>query len=116
MKTISQLVKEIKEREQKELIAKVKECYSNEYVEHHTASRYGDLHYEYNFGRTSPCIAAYLCDDPCDVVVVNVDVCPKSNLVKLEVYEKGDELETTYWITADDVFAGHLEYVTSEIC
>lgn len=100
MRKISELVEEIKSREKSELIdalvnygKKTKEGFKAYFDED-----------------TNPIIAGYIGDDPCDIVIKSVLVTPKGNVVMtgLEKNDPYDEWE----VTPDEIFAGHLSYVT----
>ena len=95
-------VQEVKHREQEELAE--------------TLRQYGesvDDGYEWHFEGECPIIAAYDYDEPCDVVIlaVRVDKDGKLTIIGDEKNDRGNEHE----IDVDEIFAGHLEFVTSEI-
>ncbi len=95
-------VQEVKNREQDEL--------------RQTLRLYGDKvdgGYEYHFEGECPIIAAYDWDEPCDVVIlaVKVDEDGDITLIGDEKNDRGNEHE----IEVDEVFAGHLDFVTSSI-
>lgn len=95
-------VKAIKRREQNELADVLRQ--------HGTKADDG---YEYHFEGDCPIIGAYSYDEPCDVVILaaKVDADGFLTLIGDEKNDRGNPHE----IDPDDVFAGHLEYVTSEI-
>ena len=69
--------------------------------------------YEYTFGPECPIIAAYNGDEPCDVVILSVRMDRKGILTII-----GEEkLDRTYSfeLDPDNIFAGQMEFVTSEI-
>lgn len=95
-------VQEIKRREREELI---------------TALR---LHgeqvpggYEWHFEGNFPIVAAYDCDEPCDVVILAVKADTDGNLTIIGDVknDRGNEHE----IFADDIFAGQIDYITQNI-
>ncbi len=95
-------VKAIKHREQNELAEALRQ--------------YGKMvndGYEYHFEGDCPIIGAYSYDEPCDVVILaaKVDTDGYLTLIGDEKNDRGNPHE----IEPDDVFAGHLDYVTSEI-
>lgn len=100
--SIYQSVQEVKHREQDELVAALRQhgqCVDNGY--------------EWHFESDQPIVAAYLYDEPCDVVVmaVRVDEDGAITLIVEDKNNRGIEHE----IAARSVFAGHLEYVTLDI-
>ena len=100
--SIYESVQEIKHREQDEL---------------KTALRlHGDKvddGYEWHFEGECPIVAAYDYDEPCDVVILSVRVNQDGDLTIIgdEKNDRGNEHE----IEADDIFAGHMDFITSEI-
>ena len=81
-----------------------------------TLRQYGesvDDGYEWHFEGECPIIAAYDYDEPCDVVIlaVRVDKDGKLTIIGDEKNDRGNEHE----IDVDEIFAGHLSFVTSEI-
>ena len=60
-----------------------------------------------------PIVAAYDYDEPCDVVILSVRVNKDGALTIIgdEKNDRGNEHE----IEADDIFAGHMDFITSEI-
>ena len=98
--TVYQAVQMIKSREQKEL-KDVLEKYGK-------ATKKG---YEFPFENESPMIAAYSKDEPCDIVVLRVTL--EDNKLLLYASEKDGYNPRNYPV--DEVFAGHLDYVTSDI-
>jgi len=99
--TVQEIVYNVKGREKQELIDALQKYGEKE-----------DGGYEYHFHGTMPCIAAYDYDEPADVVVYAVRV--KDNWLSLIVRGK-EEYDEEHQIDAGEVFAGHLDFVTSEI-
>lgn len=101
-RSIQSLIDEIKQRERGELRTAL--------------MNYGkkvDDSYEYKFGSECPVIVAYCGDEPCDVVILSVRMDKKGCLIII-----GEEkLDRTYSfeLDPDNIFAGQLQYVTSEI-
>ncbi len=95
-------VKAIKCREQKELAGALRKY----------GTKVGDG-YEFHFESDCPIIAAYDYDEPCDVVILAAKV-NSAGFLTLIADLKNDR-GNPHEIDPDDVFAGHLEYVTSEI-
>lgn len=95
-------VQEVKHREQEELAAALK---------HHGEKV--DDGYEWHFEDECPIVAAYDYDEPCDVVILSVRVNKDGGLTIIgdEKNDRGNEHE----IEADDIFAGHMDFITSEI-
>lgn len=98
--TIYEAIQQIKLREQKEL-KDVLEKYGK-------ATKKG---YEYRFEDDSPVVAAYSKDEPCDIVVLGVTL--EDDNLSLYASEKDGYNLRNYPV--DEVFAGHLDYVTSDI-
>ena len=101
-KSIQSLLDEIKSRERDELRAAL--------INH---GKKVDDGYEYTFGPEYPIIAAYSGDEPCDVVILSVRMDKKGILTIM-----GEEkLDRTYSfkLDSDNIFAGQLSFVTSEI-
>lgn len=104
MKTIEELVEEVKSREKEELIDAVRK-YGKAVKEGHMVE----------FGEDSrPVIAGYIGDDPCDIVIKSVLVTTNGH-VYLEGFDKNNIFCQYKDIEPIDIFAGHLEYVTSSI-
>lgn len=100
--SVYESVEEIKNREQKELIAALRQH----------GEKIGDG-FEYHFMGDYPIIASYDGDEPCDVVIyaAKADEYNRITLIGDDNNYRGNKHE----IDADDVFAGHLEYVTESI-
>ena len=95
-------VQEVKHREQKELTDALR--------------RYGekvDDGYEWHFKDECPILAAYDYDEPCDVVILAARVDKDGHLTIIgdEKNDRGNEHE----IAANDIFAGHMDYIISAI-
>ena len=95
-------VKEVKLREQDELA--------------YALRLYGekvDDSYEWHFEGECPIVAAYDYDEPCDVVILSVRVDKDGyfTIIGDEKNDRGNEHE----IEVDEIFAGHLDYIISEI-
>ena len=100
--SIFESVKEVKHREQKELAK--------------TLCKYGkkvDGGYEWHFEGECPIVAAYDYDEPCDMVILSARVDKDGTLTIIgdEKNDRGNEHE----IEADEIFAGHLDFIASEI-
>ena len=95
-------VKEVKNREQEELAAALR-LYGEKV----------DDGYEWHFEGECPIVAAYDYDEPCDVVILSVRVDEDGyfTIIGDEKNDRGNEHE----IEIDEVFAGHLDYLTSAI-
>ena len=95
-------VQEVKHREQEELAVALK--LHGEKV---------DDGYEWHFEGECPIVAAYDYDEPCDVVILSVRANKDGGLTIIgdEKNDRGNEHE----IEADDIFAGHMDFITSEI-
>lgn len=72
-----------------------------------------DTGYEYKFGPECPIIAAYNGDEPCDVVILSVRM-DKYGLLTIIGEEKLDRT-CSFELDPDNIFAGQLSFVTSEI-
>ena len=102
-------VQEVKHREQEELVSAIRQ--------------YGEKvadGYEWHFEGDCPIVAAYDYDEPCDVVILAVRVIilavrvnndGRITIIGDEKNDRGNEHE----IDADDIFAGHIDFITSEI-
>ena len=69
--------------------------------------------YEWYFEGECPIVAAYDYDEPCDVVILSVRVDKDGDLTIIgdEKNDRGNEHE----IDADEIFAGHIDFIISEI-
>ena len=69
--------------------------------------------YKWHFEGECPIVAAYDYDEPCDVVILAVRVDKDGNITIIgdEKNDRGNEHE----IMADDIFAGHIDFIISEI-
>lgn len=95
-------VQEVKNREQKELSEKLR-LYGEKV----------DDGFEWHFEDNYPIVAAYDYDEPCDVVILSVRIDKEGNLTIIgdEKNDRGNQHE----IMADDIFAGQMDFITSEI-
>lgn len=95
-------VQEVKRREQEKLAEALR--------------RYGEKvydGYEWHFEGGYPIVAAYDHDEPCDVVILAVRM-DKDGCITIIGYEKNDR-GNEHEIKVDEIFAGHLDFVTAEI-
>lgn len=69
--------------------------------------------FELHFEDEEPIVAAYLWDEPCDIVIKAVKV-DKDGYLTILGEDKQDRMET-HEIDEDDFFAGHLDYVTDKV-
>lgn len=63
---------------------------------------------------TAPIVAGYLFDNPCDIVIKKVTIDANGNNLKIIGEDKearGQELV----VNPDDIFAGHIDFITDEI-
>ena len=63
---------------------------------------------------TAPIVAGYLFDNPCDIVIKKVTIDENGNNLKIIGEDKearGQELV----VNPDDIFAGHIDFITDEI-
>ena len=95
-------VQEVKHREQEELAEALRQH-----------GKKVDDGYEWHFEGECPIVAAYDYDEPCDVVILSVRVnrYGKLTIIGDEKNDRGNEHE----IEADDIFAGQMDFITSEI-
>lgn len=100
--SIHEQVQELKKREQDELKAAISKY--GEYV---------DGGYEVHFEGEQPIVGGYLFDEPCDIVITAVRVNEKGYLRILG--EDKECRDVQHSIEPDDIFGGHLDYVTSNI-
>ena len=100
--SVYESVQEVKHREQVEL--------TNALRLH--GKQVNDGH-EWHFEGECPIVAAYNYDEPCDVVILSVRVnrYGKLTIIGDEKNDRGNEHE----IKADDIFAGQMSFITSEI-
>ena len=97
-------VEEVKKREQKELVERMR-LYGTKIED--------GYQYEFDEENYHPMIAAYLWDEPSDVEIHGVRINSEFDIITL--IGKDKECNELVDIDADDVFAGHLDYVTCEI-
>lgn len=100
--SIYDTVQEVKHREREKLRASIRQY--GEYV---------DNGYEYHFEGNCPIIAAYSYDEPCDIVILSVRI-DKDGVLTIrgdDKLDRGNEFE----LDPDNIFAGQLEFVTSNI-
>ena len=95
-------VQEVKNREQKELAEALR-------LHGKKVEDGFEWHFEDNF----PIVAAYDYDEPCDVVILAVRIDKDGNITILGDIknDRGDQHE----ILADNIFAGQMDFITSEI-
>ena len=100
--SIHESVQEVKHREQVELSNALR-----------LRGKQVDDGYEWHFEGECPIVAAYDYDEPCDLVILSARVnrYGKLTIIGDEKNDRGNEHE----IDVDEIFAGHLEFVTSEI-
>lgn len=100
--TIYDSVQEVKHRELEELATALR--LHGEKV---------DDGYEWHFEGECPIVAAYDYDEPCDVVILAVRMDKDGDITFIgdEKNDRGNEHE----IKADDIFAGHIDFIISEI-
>ena len=69
--------------------------------------------YEWHFEGECPIVAAYDYDEPCDVVILSVRVDNDGyfTIIGDEKNDRGNEHE----IEVDEIFAGHIDFIISEI-
>ena len=102
MKTINQMLDEVRSRERAELRDAI--------LSKGSPIKEG---WEYLFEGEYPIIAAYCGDEPCDVVILSVRMDKKCNLTIVgdEKLDRGNEFE----LDIDNIFPGQLDFVTSNI-
>ena len=100
--SIYESVQEVKHREQEELAEALR-----------LRGTKVDDGYEWHFEGECPIVAAYDYDEPCDVVILSVRVDKDGyfTIIGDEKNDRGNEHE----IEVDEIFAGHLDYIISEI-
>ena len=100
--SVYESVQEVKHREQVELTNALR-----------LHGKQVDDGHEWHFEGECPIVAAYNYDEPCDVVILSVRVDKDGyfTIIGDEKNDRGNEHE----IEVDDVFAGHLDYIISEI-
>ena len=62
----------------------------------------------------APIVAGYLFDDPCDIIIKQVAIDEDGNNLEIIGEDKearGQELV----VNPDDIFAGHMDFITDEI-
>ena len=104
MKTIEELLYEIKTREKQELV--------------NALHKFGDYSIKDGFyicfEQDNPIIAGYVGEEPCDIVVTKVMV-RDNGYVYINGYEKNNPITQYMDIEPEEIFAGHLDYVTQEV-
>ena len=73
----------------------------------------GKMTYRF-FDDTAPIVAGYLFDNPCDIVIKQVTIDEDGSNLKIIGEDKearGQELV----VNPDDIFAGHIDFITDEI-
>ena len=95
-------VREVKRREQEELVKKL-----------HRYGKHEEDYFEWRFDGECPCVAAYDYEEPCDVVVLAARVDEDGDIT---IYgdDKNDR-GNLHEIDVDEIFAGQLDFVTSAI-
>ena len=95
-------VQEVKRREQEQLAEKLRL----------RGEKVDDGH-EWHFEGECPIVAAYDYDEPCDVVILSVRVDNDGyfTIIGDEKNDRGNEHE----IDVDEIFAGHIDFIISEI-
>lgn len=63
---------------------------------------------------TAPIVACYLFDDPCDIIIKQVAVDEDGNNLEIIGADKKVR-EQRLVINPDDIFAGHLDFITDSI-
>ena len=102
-KTIYQLVTEIKKKEQSELIETIR-TWGTQTV---------DGGFKYVFEDESPIVAGYSYDEPSDLVITQVGVTPKGHLFIVGAEKNVGFVPQN--IQPNDIFAGHIDVITSDI-
>lgn len=95
-------VEAIKQREQEELRATLRKC-----------GEKADGGYEYHFEDDFLAVAAYYCDEPCDVIIIAARLDKYGNLIFIA--EDKNDRSYQLQLRADDLFAGQLDFITSQI-
>ena len=102
--SVEKSYKKIKKREESKLRAAV--------AKYGKVNDDGDKEYVFDEDN-APVIAGYLCDEPYDITVKSV-LLEEEKYLKLVGRDKNGYLDEDE-ISPDDIFEGHLDYVTSEI-
>ncbi len=103
MRTIHELVEEIKSRERQELLDAL--------YKHGSAVDEG---FEVKFeDEEKPVVAGYIGDDPCDIVINSAKATHNGDvtMIGLQKNDPYDEWE----VEPREIFAGHLSYVTEAV-
>ena len=101
-RSIQSLLYEVRQREQEELRTAV--------MHHGRKEKEG---YEYKFGPECPIIAAYIGDEPADVVILSVRMDKEGHLTIIG--EEKLDRTISFELDPDKIFAGQLRYVTGGI-
>lgn len=104
MKTIKQMVDEVKFRERYELRQAV--------INKGRKTKDG---WEYEFDdENRPIVAAYSYDEPADVIIYSVSVWKKDGVLTIIGYNN-DDTGSVHKIKPEDIFAGQMEFITNNI-
>ena len=104
MKKIYELLNEIQSREKQELL---------DALYKHGESVDGGFEVRFD-GEEPLIIAGYLGEDPCDIVVTRAFV-DFNGYIGLDGYDKNNSFSEYRDIEPDDIFVGHLTYVTEAV-
>lgn len=63
---------------------------------------------------TAPIVAGYLFDNPCDIVIKKVTIDENGNNLKI-IGEDKEAIGQELVVNPDDIFAGHIDFITDEI-
>ena len=63
---------------------------------------------------TAPIVAGYLFDDPCDIIIKKVTIDENGNNLKI-IGEDKEARGQEFVVNPNDIFAGHIDFITDEI-
>ena len=63
---------------------------------------------------TAPIVAGYLFDDPCDIVIKKVAIDEDGSNLEI-IGEDKEARDQELVVNPDDIFAGHMDFITDEI-
>ena len=63
---------------------------------------------------TAPIVAGYLFDNPCDIIIKQVSINEDGSNFKI-IGEDKEAMGQELVVNPDDIFAGHIDFITDEI-
>lgn len=100
-KSVYEMYQDVKRIEVEKLIKAIK-----------SVSPEGKFSFDTAHGEEPTIVAAYVCDEPADVIILSAEIT--GNDVQFNVTPKEDTC-TELEVYASDVFYGHIDYITADI-